>query len=222
MFDLPRMMHPAVRSLFTTNASSGEELFASARDPALVCSRSAVPMLSLSRIGTPCSGLRGPVVARSASRISAMESASGLSSRIESMFGPLRSTRSTAAKYHSTSSRDFHRPLARPSESSPSVLSWNSRIPESDTGASDGPGVRAPTTSGTAGVCAASPGVTATQQRAAGATDECSTIKRHRSPPERELTALTGQRKLGRRSSPETEVESSGLARACTRQLTER
>src|SRR5258707_1856413 len=59
-FVLPRITAPAARSRSTMNASFGGLTPASASDPAVVISLSAVAMLSLSRIGMPCSGPRGP------------------------------------------------------------------------------------------------------------------------------------------------------------------
>ena len=61
-------------------ASFGGLAPASASDPAVLIMASAVAMLSLIRIGMPCSGPRGPRLLRSASRRSAMASASGFSS----------------------------------------------------------------------------------------------------------------------------------------------
>src|SRR5262249_18506568 len=66
-FVLPRMTAPASRSRWTMKASFGGFVPASASDPAVVIIRSAVAMLSLMRIGMPCSGPRGPRVLRSAS-----------------------------------------------------------------------------------------------------------------------------------------------------------
>ena len=65
---LPRMIAPAARSRCTTNASAGAGMSASASEPALVLIRSPVSMLSLMRIGTPCSGPRILPAFRSASR----------------------------------------------------------------------------------------------------------------------------------------------------------
>ncbi len=79
-FVLPRMTAPACRRRCTMKASLGGVMPASASEPAVVIMRSAVAMLSLSRTGMPCSGPRGPRLLRSASRLSAMASASGLSS----------------------------------------------------------------------------------------------------------------------------------------------
>src|SRR5207244_12923453 len=59
-FVFPRITAPASRSCCTMNASFGGDHPASASEPAVVIIRSAVAMLSLSRIGMPCSGPRGP------------------------------------------------------------------------------------------------------------------------------------------------------------------
>ena len=63
--------------------------------------RSAVSMLSLMRIGMPCSGPRGPLLLRSASSASAIASASGLSSMMLRSAGPRRSSASIRARYFS-------------------------------------------------------------------------------------------------------------------------
>src|SRR5439155_3865889 len=57
-FVLPRITAPASRSLATMKASAAGIDPSSARDPAVVVIRSAVPMLSLMRIGIPWSGPR--------------------------------------------------------------------------------------------------------------------------------------------------------------------
>src|SRR5690348_5108007 len=58
-FALPRITAPAARSLLTRKASEGLAP-TSANDPAVVCSRSPVPTLSLGRTGMPSSGPREP------------------------------------------------------------------------------------------------------------------------------------------------------------------
>src|SRR5205085_11775983 len=55
----PRMTTPAARSRCTRNASAGAGCPSSASDPAVVCMRSAVSMLSLIRTGIPWRGPRG-------------------------------------------------------------------------------------------------------------------------------------------------------------------
>src|SRR5262245_61822773 len=69
---LPRMTAPAARSRATMGASDGTWLLTSANDPAVVCIVSPVAMLSLTRIGMPCSGPRSLPAPRSASRFAAM------------------------------------------------------------------------------------------------------------------------------------------------------
>src|SRR5262249_43698698 len=53
---LPRMSAPPARSLAAMVESRTAGWPASAKEPAVVCMRSPVSMLSLSRIGIPCSG----------------------------------------------------------------------------------------------------------------------------------------------------------------------
>ena len=57
-FVLPRITAPAARSRSATNESRAAMLSASASEPAVVCIRSAVSMLSLISTGMPCSGPR--------------------------------------------------------------------------------------------------------------------------------------------------------------------
>src|SRR5690242_20499492 len=64
----PKMIAPAARNRSATYESRGGVEFASASDPAEVCIRSAVSMLSLMRIGIPCNGPRGFPAFLSASR----------------------------------------------------------------------------------------------------------------------------------------------------------
>src|SRR2546425_5537534 len=64
----PRTTTPAWRRRPTMNASVGGVTPASASDPAVVIRRSAVALVSLSRIGMPCSGPRGRPLPRSLSR----------------------------------------------------------------------------------------------------------------------------------------------------------
>jgi len=61
---------------------------ASARKPVDVWEPSAVSMLSLSRIGMPCSGPRGPLTRHSASSSRATLKASGMTSMTEPRRGP--------------------------------------------------------------------------------------------------------------------------------------
>jgi hypothetical protein len=77
-FTLAKMMAPAALSFFTMKASSGGREPSSSTDPPVV-GRSAVSTLSLSTTGMPCSGERGPLAFRSASRERARSRAFGLS-----------------------------------------------------------------------------------------------------------------------------------------------
>ena len=109
-FVFPRMTAPASRRRSTMNASLGGLPPARASEPAVVIIRSAVAMLSLSRIGMPCRGPRGPRVFRSSSSRSAMRSASGLISITLWSAGPLRSIASMRAMYFCASDRAVSRP----------------------------------------------------------------------------------------------------------------
>src|SRR5262249_53879552 len=71
-FVLPRITAPAARRRATRNASACAFAPSSASDPAVVCMRSDVAMLSLINTGMPCSGPRGPLLLRSASSPSAI------------------------------------------------------------------------------------------------------------------------------------------------------
>src|SRR5439155_6870136 len=102
----PRMTAPAARSRSATKASRGGFAPTRARDPAVVAIRSAVATLSLISTGIPCSGPRDPCARRSASRLSAMASASGFVSSTARSAGPRRSSASIRARYRS------HRPRA--------------------------------------------------------------------------------------------------------------
>src|SRR5689334_19851341 len=77
-FVLPSIKAPASRSFFATNASCAGFAPTSASEPAVVIMRSYVSMLSLIRIGIPCTGLRTPRSLRSRSSAVAIDSASGL------------------------------------------------------------------------------------------------------------------------------------------------
>src|SRR5579863_6538662 len=85
---LPRITEPAARSRATTGASRWVMLFASASEPAVVGTGSAVSILSLIRIGIPCSGPRRPLVLRSPSNAAASANASGLSAMMLLSLGP--------------------------------------------------------------------------------------------------------------------------------------
>ena len=87
-FVLPRITAPASRSLRATAESCAGFDPSSARDPAVVCIRSAVSMLSLIRTGMPCSGPRTPFSLNSLSSDSAIAIASGLNSMMLLSPGP--------------------------------------------------------------------------------------------------------------------------------------
>src|SRR5687767_6730523 len=76
-----------------------------ASEPAVVFIRSWVSMLSLIRIGMPCSGPRGPRSLRSRSSAAAISSASGLSSMTDFSVGPFLSMSLMRSVYFSTSDR---------------------------------------------------------------------------------------------------------------------
>jgi len=97
-FVLPRRTAPAARSFSTTPASRAGRDPVSAREPAVVSMRSAVSMLSLMRIGMPCSGPRVRPARRSASSAAAISSASGFSSSTERNAGPFRSSASIRSR----------------------------------------------------------------------------------------------------------------------------
>src|SRR5216684_791993 len=67
-FVLPRTTAPASRSFRATPESCAGREPTSASDPAVVCMRSAVSMLSLISTGIPCIGPRGPFDWRSFQR----------------------------------------------------------------------------------------------------------------------------------------------------------
>ena len=84
----------------------------SASDPAVVVMRSAVAILSFSRIGMPCSGPRGPLLLRSASSRSAIVNASGFVSITLRSAGPCRSIASIRARYFWTRERAVSWPVS--------------------------------------------------------------------------------------------------------------
>ncbi|MOA01532.1 hypothetical protein D3C78_1209470 [compost metagenome] len=104
---LPRRTTPAARSFAAKNESSEAKDSANAIEPALVCIRSFVSILSLSRIGIPCRGPLLPVVFRSRSRFLAISSASGLISNTALIRGLYLCMRSI---YATTSASDVHSP----------------------------------------------------------------------------------------------------------------
>ena len=91
-FVLPSTIAPAARSRRTTNASRVGDASTSASEPAVVCIRSAVSMLSFTSTGMPCIGPRVLPARRSASSDAAMASASGFVSSTARNVGPLRSS----------------------------------------------------------------------------------------------------------------------------------
>src|ERR1051326_5982069 len=74
---LPRMTTPAARKRAIAGESRCVILSLSASEPAVVGIASLVSMLSLIRIGMPCSGPRTPLDARSASNARASANAEG-------------------------------------------------------------------------------------------------------------------------------------------------
>src|SRR3954453_21955021 len=100
-FVFPRITAPAARKRSATEASRPAGLPTSAREPAVVCIRSAVSMLSFSRTGTPCSGPRGPFARYSASSERAIAVASGFISMTDRSAGPRWSSCSMRRWYSS-------------------------------------------------------------------------------------------------------------------------
>ena len=98
---LPRNTAPAARRRAATPESFSRIEPVRASEPAVVVMRSAVPTLSLSRIGMPWSGPRGPRARRSRSSLSASARASGLISMTERSAGPRLSSASMRARYAS-------------------------------------------------------------------------------------------------------------------------
>src|ERR1700730_4881817 len=112
-FDLPSTIAPAARSRPTSGASVARSDRASARDPAVVAIGSDVSMLSLTIMGTPCSGPRSFLALRSASSTRAMARAFGLSARTDRYSGPWWSKRAMRAKYAAVRPSDVMAPDAR-------------------------------------------------------------------------------------------------------------
>ena len=102
MLTLARMIAPASRSFFTTNASSGGIEPSSSTEPPVV-GMSKVSKLSFSTIGMPCSAERGPLALRSASSARAVSSALGFRVSTACSDGPLRSNASMRARQSCTS-----------------------------------------------------------------------------------------------------------------------
>ena len=123
MFALPSRSAPASRSRAATKASWGAIDPRSAVDPAVVVIRSAVSMLSFSRMGMPCSGPRGPEAWNSRSRASAISSASGFTSRTANSRGPWRFSASMRSRYISVIERQVYSPVRMPSWTASIVIS---------------------------------------------------------------------------------------------------
>src|ERR1700733_825245 len=125
-FVFPRITAPASRNLCATVESLGACEPSSAKEPAVVIILSAVSMLSLIRIGIPCSGPRGPLSLRSLSIASAIDGASGFSSMIALRAGPCLSIASMRARYFSVIEREVYFPDFMPSCKSEMVISSSS------------------------------------------------------------------------------------------------
>src|SRR5262249_3764716 len=121
------MTAPDSRSLRATNESRTGFDPTNASDPAVVCIRSAVSMLSLIGTGTPCSGPRILPALRSRSRLAAIDQASGFSSITLFTPGPDLSTASIRETYFSTSDCAVNFPEAIPDCSSVVVISSSSK-----------------------------------------------------------------------------------------------
>jgi hypothetical protein len=126
-FAFPSSTAPAARSLAATAESREGIEPARASDPAVVVIRSAVSMLSLTRIGTPCNGPRTRPARRSASSASAIASASGFVSMTCRSVGPFRSSSSMRARYCPVIAYDVQRPDAKPACRSAMVASSSSK-----------------------------------------------------------------------------------------------
>ena len=124
---LPRMTAPDSRSFRATKESLVGFEPSSASDPAVVCMRSAVSMLSLIRTGMPCMGPRTWFAFRSWSSASAMASASGLISITLLIAGPCLSISSIRARYFSVIERAVNFPEAIPACRSAMVISSKSK-----------------------------------------------------------------------------------------------
>src|SRR5580692_11568525 len=121
---LPRITAPDSRSFWATKESRVGFDPSRANDPAVVCMRSAVSILSLIRTGMPCMGPRARL--RSLSRASAIARASGLTSITLLMAGPCLSISSIRARYFSVIERALNFPEANPACRSAMVISSNS------------------------------------------------------------------------------------------------
>lgn len=110
---LPRMMAPCARSPATSGLSRPVTLPARAWAPAVVARASAVSMLSLIRIGTPCREPRISPLALAASAASAAAMACGLMAITAFSWGPARSRRSMRSKYWVTRRWEVVSPRSR-------------------------------------------------------------------------------------------------------------
>src|ERR1700682_2612241 len=125
-FVLPSMSIPAARRRATSGASAGAGTPMRASEPAVVCMRSPVSMLSLTRIGMPCSGPRTRPSRRSLSSRSAISTQSGLISMTERRFGPTLSMAAIRSRCISARRRTLSSPLSRRRDRSASELSASS------------------------------------------------------------------------------------------------
>ena len=123
----PSSTAPASRSRATRKASRGAGRPTSASEPAVVCIRSPVSMLSLMSTGIPCSGPRTRPCRRSASRAAAMASASGFTSITLRSVGPAASMAAMRARYARTSAREVVVPrvMRRCNSATPTSASAN-------------------------------------------------------------------------------------------------
>ena len=156
---------PAARRRAATPESRGAPAPTRASEPAVVCIRSAVPILSFSITGIPCRGPRVRPLRRSASSRSASARASGLISITERSAGPAWSTAATASRQASHRARAVQRPACKPwrnaaTESSANSLRVTIRL--------SGPGRRAPQP-GRAKAAAPAPNASRRLQRLAAA-----------------------------------------------------
>src|SRR6185503_17528671 len=126
-FVLPRITAPASRNFFTTKESCAGCEPTRASEPAVVIMRSAVSILSLIKIGTPCKGPRMPFSLRSRSRASAIAMASGLTSITEFNLGPSLSMSSIRSRYFFTNWCDVYLPDCMPACKSEIVSSSSSK-----------------------------------------------------------------------------------------------
>src|SRR5580698_7781166 len=123
---LPRITAPDSRSFCATKESRVGFDPSRASEPAVVCMRSAVSMLSLIRTGIPCMGPRTWLALRCWSSESAIARASGLISITLLMAGPCLSISSMRARYFSVMERVVNFPEAIPACRSAMVISSNS------------------------------------------------------------------------------------------------